>query len=173
MQHFGRSTIIPKMKNEYELLLPIVFVGLFLCSAADSNECVYSMYVKTGSIIDGGTDSKISITLADSTGRSVWIPNMIQWGLMGSTHDYFERGNLDAFTGRGPCIASPICRLNLTSDGLGNQPGWYCDSVEVTSTGPHKGCSQTTFYFDRWLALDVPPYRLNAIIDNCLPIPQL
>ncbi|KAK7258225.1 hypothetical protein RIF29_32778 [Crotalaria pallida] len=155
-----------KMKNR---LLSFLFVGFFLCAAArgDSHECVYTMYVKTGSIINGGTDSKISVTLGDSTGRTVWIPNIRRWGLMGSTHDYFERGNLDAFTGRGPCIGTPICTLNLISDGSGDHHGWYCDSVEVTSIGLHRRCSQSTFFVDQWLALDAPPYQLSAVLDHC------
>ena len=30
-------------------------------------------------------------------------------GLMGQGHPYFERGNLDIFSGRGPCMAKPPC----------------------------------------------------------------
>lgn len=86
---------------------------------------------------------------------------------MGEGHNYFERGNVDAFTGRGPCINSRVCRLNLASDGSGYHHGWYCDYVEVTSTGPHKPCSQTIFYVDQWLAKDVAPYNLSVIIDRC------
>lgn len=114
-----------------------------------------------------GTNSKISVTLGDSAGKSVWIPNLRGWGLMGPKHDYYERGNLDIFTGRGPCISSPICRLNLTSDGSGSHPGWYCDYVEVTSTGPHKACSQSIFYVEQWLATDAPPFELTAILEGC------
>ncbi|XP_028753503.1 PLAT domain-containing protein 3-like [Neltuma alba] len=147
----------------------------FLCLAlllaavsADSDrDCVYTLYVKTGSIIKGGTDAKISVTLSDASGRSVSVPNLRSWGLMGPTHDYFERGNHDIFSGRGPCIGSPVCRLNLTSDGAGAHHGWFCDYVEVTSTGPHKPCSQSMFYVDQWLADDAPPFDLTAVIDGC------
>lgn len=86
---------------------------------------------------------------------------------MGHSHDYFERGNLDIFTGLGPCVGAPLCRLNLTSDGSGGHHGWYCDFVEVTSTGPHKDCSQSIFYVDQWLATDAPPFELTAVIDGC------
>ncbi|URD88712.1 Embryo-specific protein 3, (ATS3) [Musa troglodytarum] len=56
---------------------------------------------------------------------------------MGPSHDYYERGALDAFSGRGPCgLAAPLCRLNLTSDGAGPHHGWFCDYVEVTPRGP-------------------------------------
>lgn len=141
----------------------ILFSGHFI----KQKDCVYTLYVKTGSIIKGGTDSKISVTLSDGSGRSVWVPNLKPWGLMGPGHDYFERGNLDVFTGRGPCIGSPVCRLNLTSDGAGSHHGWFCDYVEVTSTGPHKRCSQTAFYVNQWLSDDAPPFQLAAVVDGC------
>ncbi|OVA03834.1 PLAT/LH2 domain [Macleaya cordata] len=133
----------------------------------DAEKCVYTLYVKTGPLITSGTDSKISVTLGDAAGKSVWIPNLEDWGLMGPTHDYFETGNLDIFSVRGPCIPTPICRLNITSDGWGPNPGWYCEYVEVTSTGPHIKCSDSTFYVEQWLAIDVPPYKLTSIIDGC------
>ncbi|KAG5249151.1 PLAT domain-containing protein [Salix suchowensis] len=60
-----------------------------------------------------------------------------------------------------------ICSLNLTSDGQGSHHGWYCDYVEVTSTGPHKECGQTIFYVDQWLAADAPPFKLTALLDGC------
>lgn len=131
------------------------------------NDCVYTIYVKTGTGFKAGTDSKIALTLGDGSGRSAWVPDLEQWGIMGPSHDYYERGHIDAFSGRGPCIGIPICRLNLTSDGSGHRHGWYCDSVEVTSTGPRRACSQTIFCVDRWLATDAPPYDLTAVLDGC------
>ncbi|KAK8478887.1 hypothetical protein V6N12_019797 [Hibiscus sabdariffa] len=114
------------------------------------------------------TDSKISAVLGDSYGRSIWIQDLRSWGLMSPDHDYFERGNLDAFSVRDGCIGPP-CHLNLTSDGIGRHHGWYCDYVEVTSTGPQAqtGCSQTVFFIDQWLAVDVPPFQLTAYRDEC------
>ncbi|XP_021892088.1 PLAT domain-containing protein 3-like [Carica papaya] len=149
------------------LLLPLFFATTGYGDSSTENLCVYNLYIRTGSIFKAGTDSKISVTLGDAQGRSVQIPNIESWGLMGPNYDYFERGNLDIFSGRGPCIASPICRLNLTSDGSGPHHGWYCEYLEVTSTGPHKECSQTIFYVDQWLADDAPPYKLSAILDGC------
>ncbi|EEF51583.1 PLAT domain-containing protein 3 [Ricinus communis] len=146
----------------------LLLLALFSAAREDhDDECVYTLYVKTGSIIKAGTDSKISLTLGDSQGRSVWVTDLESWGLMGPKHDYYERGNLDIFSGRGRCIGTPICRLNLTSDGSGPHHGWYCDYIEVTSTGLHKECSQTIFYVDQWLATDVAPYKLTAEIDGC------
>ncbi|KAF9681894.1 hypothetical protein SADUNF_Sadunf05G0050600 [Salix dunnii] len=49
-------------------------------------------------------------------------------------HDYSERGNLEIFSGRPPCLSSPVCVLNLTSDALGSGHGWNVDYVEVTTT---------------------------------------
>ncbi|KAJ8772349.1 hypothetical protein K2173_027526 [Erythroxylum novogranatense] len=147
------------------LLIPIFFTASALND--EDNVCVYALYVRTGSVFKGGTDSTISATIGDSYGRSVWIPDLKLWGLMGPKHNYFERGNLDIFSGRGPCIGAPICRLNLTSDGSGSHHGWYCNYVEVTSTGPHTECSQTIFQVEQWLATDVPPYRLAAVLDGC------
>ncbi|XP_054789592.1 PLAT domain-containing protein 3-like [Prosopis cineraria] len=118
-------------------------------------------------MIKAGTDSKISVTLSDASGRSLWIPNLWSWGLMGPTHDYFKRGNRDIFSGRGPCIGSPICRLNLTSDGSGAHHSWFCEYIEVTSTGPHKNCSQSVFCVDQWVAHEVAPFDLTALIDGC------
>ncbi|KAF9595149.1 hypothetical protein IFM89_037578 [Coptis chinensis] len=151
----------------------VILVLFFLAAASgdsNSDECVYTLYVKTGSIIKAGTDSKISITLGDASGKSVWISDLEKWGLMGPKYDYYERSNLDIFSGKGPCIGAPLCRINVTSDGLGAHHGWYCDYVEVTSTGPHKGCSQTIFYVDQWLGNDAPPYSLTALLDGCSPL---
>ncbi|OMO98164.1 Lipoxygenase, LH2 [Corchorus olitorius] len=156
------------MKAHRSFLIFSIFVLLFsLASADSSDDCVYTFYVKTGSIIKAGTDSKISVTLGDSLGRSVWVPDLESWGLMSPSYDYYERGNLDIFSGRGPCIAAPICRLNLTSDGSGSHHGWYCEYIEVTSTGPHKDCSQSVFFVNQWLATDAPPYQLTAVLDGC------
>ncbi|CAI9092019.1 OLC1v1027151C1 [Oldenlandia corymbosa var. corymbosa] len=153
--------------RHFSIFLLLAIFLLTPATADSSTDCVYTLYVQTGGIIKAGTDSQISVTLGDAKGRSVWIPNLQDWGLMGPDHDYYERGNLDIFTGRGPCISSPICRLNLTSDGSGAHHGWYCNYIEVTSTGPHKACSQSIFYVNQWLATDAPPYQLTAILDGC------
>lgn len=120
-------------------------------------------------MIKGGTDSKIGLTLGDAAGRAVVVEDLEAWGgLMGPGHDYYERGNLDVFSGRGPCgLSAPLCRLNLTSDGSGPHHGWYCEYVEVTAAGPHVPCTQTLFYVRQWLATDAPPYQLYALVDGC------
>ncbi|KAM0936341.1 putative PLAT/LH2 domain-containing protein [Dioscorea sansibarensis] len=130
--------------------------------------CVYMLYVRTGSIWKAGTDSVISVDLAGSDGSKVSITDIVSWGgLMGKDHDYFERGNLDIFSGRGPCLSSPVCWMNLTSDGSGPHHGWYCNYVEVTTTGPHVPCGQQLFTVEQWLATDASPYQLYATSNNC------
>ncbi|KAK8941759.1 hypothetical protein KSP40_PGU019651 [Platanthera guangdongensis] len=139
----------------------------------DDGNCVYTVFIRTGNIWKGGTDSKISLSLAGSDGLGVQITNLEEWGgLMGDGYNYFERGNLDIFSGRAPCLSSPPCWLNLTSDGTGPHHGWYCNYVEVTATGPHLGCFQRQFTIEQWLATDVSPYRLYAIRDNCPPVDE-
>ncbi|KAI8032561.1 PLAT domain-containing protein 1 [Camellia lanceoleosa] len=146
-----------------------LFIALFLATIARSeDDCVYTAYIRTGSIIKGGTDSIISLTLYDEDGWGIRISNLEAWGgLMGPNHDYFERGNLDIFSGKGPCLNGPVCSMNLTSDGSGPHHGWYCNYVEVTTTGPHKPCSQQLFTVEQWLATDTSPYELTAVRDNC------
>ncbi|XP_068637917.1 PLAT domain-containing protein 3-like [Aristolochia californica] len=160
---------MPTVKSIFILLSFIACFPLLTRSAAD--ECVYTVYVRTGSIIKGGTDSTISLTLSDPYGSTVAIPNLETWGgLMEPSHDYFERGNLDIFSGRGSCLDGPICYMNLTSDGTGSGHGWYCNYVEVTSTGPHITCKQQLFTVEQWLATDTSPYVLTAIRDFCYSV---
>ncbi|MBA0561083.1 hypothetical protein Golob_017936, partial [Gossypium lobatum] len=111
-----------------QLILSFFLLFSFSTTAlADDEDCVYSVYIRTGSIIKGGTDSIISLKLEDAYGESVEITNMETWGgLMEPGHDYFERGNLDIFSGRGRCLDAPVCSMNLTSDGSGTGHGWYC-----------------------------------------------
>ncbi|XP_011097591.1 PLAT domain-containing protein 3 [Sesamum indicum] len=150
-----------------KLILFILF-SIFFISTSDDPDCVYSLYVRTSSIIKGGTDSIISLTLYDSEGSRIKINNLESWGgLMGPGYNYFERGNLDIFSGRGPCLPGPVCAMNLTSDGSGPGHGWYCNYVEVTTTGVHKQCTQQQFTVEQWLATDAPPYELTAIRNLC------
>ncbi|KAH7683856.1 PLAT/LH2 domain-containing protein [Dioscorea alata] len=114
--------------------------------------CVYTLYVQTGLKVAAGTDSKINLTLTGDDGNGVSIHNLEAWGgLMGSDHDYFEAGNLDIFSGRAPCLSTTPCQLNLTTDGTGVFPAWYCDYVEVTTTRPGGHCAKTNFSVEQWL----------------------
>ncbi|KAF8012203.1 hypothetical protein BT93_I0362 [Corymbia citriodora subsp. variegata] len=149
------------------LLLPLLAIS------ARSDDCVYTVYVRTGSIIKGGTDSVVSLRLYDAYGEGIWITDLEAWGgLMRPGHNYFERGNLDIFSGRGPCLGAPICAMNLTTDGSGAHHGWYCNYVEVTTTGAHIPCSQKQFEVEQWLARDVSPFELTAIRNYCTSDPD-
>ncbi|KAL6583117.1 PLAT domain-containing protein 1 [Orobanche minor] len=146
----------------------LIFLSIFSISRSDDPDCVYTVYVRTGSIIKGGTDSIISLTLYDANGYGIRINNLETWGgLMGSGYNYFERGNLDIFSGRGPCLTGPVCSMNLTSDGSGSGHGWYCNYVEVTTTGVHEECAKKQFTVEQWLATDTSPYELTAIRNYC------
>ncbi|KAG8474763.1 hypothetical protein CXB51_031467 [Gossypium anomalum] len=151
-----------------QLVLSFLLLSFSSVVFSDGEDCVYSVYIRTGSIIKGGTDSIIGLRLYDANGYSVEISNIEAWGgLMGPGYNYFERGNLDIFSGRGRCLDAPLCAMNLTSDGSGEHHGWYCNYVEVTMTGVHKPCSQQQFTVEQWLALDAPPYDLTAIRNYC------
>ncbi|XP_030975499.1 PLAT domain-containing protein 3-like [Quercus lobata] len=148
------------------------FFILFLCvlsiAQSSDDDCVYTVYIRTGSVIKGGTDSIIGARLYDEYGEYVEIKNLEYWGgLMEPGHNYYERGNLDIFSGRGGCLSAPICALNLTSDGSGAHHGWYVNYVEVTTTGVHTSCTQQLFTVEQWLALDTAPYELTAIRNYC------
>ncbi|XP_022740267.1 PLAT domain-containing protein 3-like [Durio zibethinus] len=145
-----------------------LFISFSSIVVSADEDCVYSVYVRTGSIFKGGTDSIIGLRLYDVYGEYIEIRNVEAWGgLMEAGHNYFERGNLDIFSGRGPCLAAPVCAMNLTSDGSGPHHGWYCNYVEVTMTGVHTPCSQQQFTVEQWLALDAAPYELTAVRNYC------
>jgi len=145
-----------------------LLIFLSVASVARSDDCVYTAYVRTGSIIKGGTDSNIGLTLYDVNGWGIQISNIVSWGgLMGPDYNYFERGNLDIFSGKGPCLTGPVCAMNLTSYGPGPHHGWYCNYVEVTTTGAHMDCSQQLFTVEQWLTTDTSPYEVTAVRDYC------
>ncbi|KAI4382044.1 hypothetical protein MLD38_008054 [Melastoma candidum] len=148
------------------LLLALLL--LLTPAGSRSEDCVYTVYVRTGSIWKGGTDASIGLTVYDGYDEMAEMRNLVAWGgLMEPGHSYFERGNLDIFSGRGPCLAAPVCAINITSDGSGENHGWYCNYVEVTSTGPHVSCAQKLFKVEQWLAVDAPPYTLSAYRNDC------
>uniref|UniRef100_A0A2P2IK56 Uncharacterized protein LOC103332712 n=1 Tax=Rhizophora mucronata TaxID=61149 RepID=A0A2P2IK56_RHIMU len=150
------------------LLSYLFFFLSFPTFALSDPDCVYTFYIRTGSIFKGGTDSNVRIRLYDAYGYYIEISNIEAWGgLMGPGHNYFERGNLDIFSGRAPCLPEPPCALNLTSDGSGEHSGWYCNYFELTTTGVHGKCSQQYFEVEQWIAWDAAPYELTVIRNNC------
>ncbi|XXG66521.1 hypothetical protein AAC387_Pa06g0074 [Persea americana] len=68
----------------------VLFLLLLSGSGAvlgSKDECVYTMYVRTGSVIEGGTDSKIGASFGDGSGREVRVSDLEDWGLMGPYYD--------------------------------------------------------------------------------------
>ncbi|GER26893.1 lipase/lipooxygenase [Striga asiatica] len=149
-------------------LLILFSISLAIFTSAAELECIYGVYVQTGSIRQAGTHSRISLSLFDASGAQVMVPNLEDWGLMGPGYNYFETGYLDLFGGKGPCLKGPVCGLNLTSNGSGPYHAWYCEYVEVTTFGVQKQCSQQSFAVEQWLATDREPFTLTAITNNCL-----
>ncbi|CAL0306582.1 unnamed protein product [Lupinus luteus] len=131
-------------------------------------DCVYTIYIRTGSVLKGGTDSNIKLKLYDKYGYYIYINNLESWGgLMGKDYNYFERSNLDIFSGKEHCLEGPVCAINVTSDGFGSHHGWYCNYVEVTTTGPHLSCNKEEGEVEQWLATDTSPYELWALRNYC------
>ncbi|KAK4263921.1 hypothetical protein QN277_029272 [Acacia crassicarpa] len=145
------------------IALSASLVFLLSLTLVTSDECYYLVSVQTGDRADAGTDATISLKLFNSSGGSITVPNLEDWGLMESGHDYFERGNLDLFGHSAPCI--DVCGITVTSDNSGNKPGWYLDSVEVIVSGSIS--KKAAFPVNQWLALDEYPYSLSATVDLC------
>ncbi|CAI9109414.1 OLC1v1009232C1 [Oldenlandia corymbosa var. corymbosa] len=158
--------LVNHMWFHFVILLSILTISLSEDPAPAAADCVYTFYIQTGSnFVFTGTDSKISVTFRDSAGNWIRINNIESWGgRMGPGYDYFEAGNLDIFSGRGPCVPGPICSLTLTSDGSGMLPAWYVNYLELTTTGDHKSCGRQLFTLDTWL---LPPFSLTAVKNNC------
>ncbi|KAL1290037.1 hypothetical protein HN51_058403 [Arachis hypogaea] len=149
-------------------LLFLLSLCFITTTVRSDDDCVYTVYIRTGSIIKGGTDSIIGLKLYDQYGYGIYIKNLEAWGgLMDPGYNYYERGNLDIFSGRGPCLNGPVCAVNLTSDGSGDHHGWYCNYVEVTTTGAHIPCAQQQFTIEQWIATDTSPYELWAVRNYC------
>ncbi|CAA7019852.1 unnamed protein product [Microthlaspi erraticum] len=152
------------------LLLSLLLIATVssVAFAGDDADCVYTFFLRTGSIFKAGTDSIISARISDKYGDYIGIRNLEAWGgLMGKGHHYYERGSLDIFSGKAPCLPSPVCSLNLTSDGSGDHHGWYVNYVEVATAGVHAKCSRQSFEVEQWLATDTSPYNLTAVRNNC------
>lgn len=114
--------------------------------------CQYTLKVKTGYDPDAGTYSQISVFLNDRNGEAISIPNLEKWGPLRPLHSYFQTGNTDILTGRGPCTRFSICKISLSSDGCGPSPDWLCDEIQVTTNRSGTGVIDTvTFDIDRWV----------------------
>ncbi|KAH7433341.1 hypothetical protein KP509_07G064500 [Ceratopteris richardii] len=156
------------MGASVKIVLLLSLLSFFTCNT-HATDCVYTFFIKTGTRISAGTNAVINVTLLDSSGDSVTISDIESWGgLMGDDYNYFERGNIDIFSGTATCTSTgTICALNLTSDGSGSHPGWYVNYVDATITGAGLGCTNVDFDISQWVADDAYPYELYAFRDYC------
>ncbi|XP_050206761.1 PLAT domain-containing protein 2-like [Mercurialis annua] len=140
---------------------------LSLSGVVVSESCDYSIYIKTGSRDNAGTDAKISLKFSNREDLTINIRNLEEYGAMGAGYNYFEQGQLDIFTYSGPCSAIQVCYMELSHDNSGNKPGWYVNYVEITSSGDPLVSSTTHFDVEQWLALDETPHQLSTSRDLC------
>ncbi|CAL4981860.1 unnamed protein product [Urochloa decumbens] len=129
-------------------------------------QCDYEIIVRTGDVRYAGTDATISLKLSSWDG-SMWIKDLASWGQNGPGYDYFERGNIDKFSGTGDCMTPKPCWMLLESDNSGNYPGWYVDYIEVIELKTSSTRVSHMFTVNQWLAIDESPYQPYAYRDDC------
>ncbi|KAL3691580.1 hypothetical protein R1sor_005231 [Riccia sorocarpa] len=144
--------------------LLIALVLLSSTSVLAKDDCVYTVFVKTGSVKGAGTDSTIGATFYTAEGGAFEIANFTSWGNpLEPNKDYFESSNLDVFSGYGDCLSGPICKIKLTSDEAGDFSAWFCESVEITAANSGKKCSTHHFTVNQWLSTYyLPDYNLTS-----------
>ncbi|KAI9105038.1 hypothetical protein K1719_022754 [Acacia pycnantha] len=103
------------LRVELSCLAFLISLLVSFAAMANSQECQYVVRVKTGDRRSAGTDSMISLKLMGSNGNSFAVNNLEGWGIMGPGHEYFERGNLDVFSGKATCVN--VCAITVTSKG--------------------------------------------------------
>ncbi|XP_028761119.1 PLAT domain-containing protein 1-like [Neltuma alba] len=142
----------------------VVFVLLLISFAAmaTSDQCEYTVKVKTGNVPNAGTDATISLKLMSAAGNSFTIADLKSWGTNGAQYNYFERGQTDEFKGKSVCL--DVCAITVFSNGLGNDPSWYLESVDVTIGGAN--AKEISFLVNRWLSQE-PPNQLLATVNSC------
>ncbi|GJN27790.1 hypothetical protein PR202_gb15841 [Eleusine coracana subsp. coracana] len=140
----------------------------YAATPAFAATCTFDILVKTGDRNNAGTDSRISLKVSGARGPTLDISSLKAWGGK-KDHDYFERGHLDSFRGTGPCLSGTPCKMQLTSSGTGNKPGWYVSYVQVTQLAQGSGISSRTRRWDveQWLAVTAPPRQLTTIRNDC------
>ncbi|KAL2622436.1 hypothetical protein R1flu_002641 [Riccia fluitans] len=153
------------------LMVTLLMVLGFMSSTSvlAEDNCVYTVFVKTGWLPRSGTDSNIGATFYTAEGDGIEIANFTGWGnLLEPNKNYFERSALDVFSGFGDCVSGPICKMNLTSDGSGPHHGWFSESVEITAAKFGQNCSSHHFTVQQWLATDIAPHSLSFVKDDCV-----
>lgn len=126
-----------------------------------------TIYVKTGDVEYAGTDAKVTLKLYDNQDNMIEIKDLQRFGIMGSKRDYFEQNNLDIFSVRTKCLATNVCKIELSHDNTGGGPGWNVDSLEVNTAAPQMFCTHQNFGIQAWLSKSDPPYSLSIVRDAC------
>ncbi|MCO4762095.1 MAG: hypothetical protein KC502_11360 [Myxococcales bacterium] len=104
--------------------------------------------VRTGTHLLAGTDAPVWVQLVGSRRRT-------QWFLLQPEGGDFERASIQTFSLAVAPAVDPgeVEVVNVQIGEGGALGGWYLDSIHVDGA-PHR--------FDAWLALDEPPFRLDA-----------
>ncbi|KAL1569630.1 PLAT domain-containing protein 3-like [Salvia divinorum] len=150
------------MVIKYLSLKLLILFSCIVYTYGNASDCVYTVYVETGNIPLAGTNSNITLFLSDSTKAQLPIVNLKDWGLMGPAYNYFGHGEVDLFAGKGPCLGGPVCSIIIVLDGFDS---WYCQSIEITTVGSGKSCSQKKFEVKKWL--DVIKGSAVILQDEC------
>lgn len=148
------------MVINFNCLLSFLFFSLFVLLNIDYTKaqlCNYRLSIKTGWLEGAGTDSTMRVILANSS-SSIKIPDLKTWG-NGVVPMTTSKGTVWMFSLE--LTRGELCRVTLISDGTGAEPRWFVEYVQVKIESPFPG-SHSVFFFDQWISMDHPPYRLNA-----------
>jgi hypothetical protein len=159
------SYVVGRNMKSFTIIALMACLLAYAATSASGATCTYDILVKTGDRKNAGTDARISLTVSGANGPALSIRSLKPWGgKIG--RNYFERGNLDRFRGKGPCLSGPPCKMQLSSSGTGNKPGWFVSFVQVTQLG---SLSSRTRRWDieQWLAVTAPPRQLSVSRNNC------
>jgi hypothetical protein len=101
---------------------------------------IYTIWIKTGDVPLGGTDSNVFIQLFGTTGytESLYLPPEDIFA--------FEQGSVDKFILEVPDIGN-LTRCCIGQDGTADS-GWYIETVRVKDDETSR---EWTFTFNQWL----------------------
>lgn len=121
------------------------------------NQCTYTIITTTSPIAGAGTSSDVNAEFFNKYGESVLFVNLRSQ----ARGQNFKRGATDTFTVVGDCVPD-ICRMHLSHDDSGPDPGWFVETVAVSLM------YQThVFHVFEWLSKDEPPYSLSRTVSSC------
>lgn len=74
--NFSMISRLEKLKNKTKIKLTS---AALICTIQSDPDCVYTVYVRIGSIFSGGIDSIVSLTLSDENGWGIRISDLESW----------------------------------------------------------------------------------------------